>query len=336
MDETVDVGVVLARIAAGMAAAVAGAEPAASRPRRPRGRAPGRPSAPRPPRRPRAAPAAAGRRTGRRRRGTGPRGRRYSPVVQRIAAEHGIDLDAVTGTGRDGRVRKQDVLASSSPAARRRMPPLHIESPYRRSPMARRTRRRGAGGPRCRRGPAVADAPPDRRAHEALAGDRRPLHDLDRGRHGPVEAARGGSGSPRCRSSPGRRSTALREHPSLNAWLEGERYTRHDDVNLGIAVSLGDDGLIVPVDPPRPRALGRGAGGADPRPRPPGARARADSRRGPRRDVHDHQPRPVRLDHGDADHQPAAGGDPRPRGGGQAPGRGHRRATETTRSRSAR
>jgi pyruvate/2-oxoglutarate dehydrogenase complex dihydrolipoamide acyltransferase (E2) component len=40
---------------------------------------------------------------------------------------------------------------------------------------------------------------------------------------------------------------ALREHPSLNAWLEGERYTRHDDVNLGIAVSLGDDGLIVPV-----------------------------------------------------------------------------------------
>jgi pyruvate/2-oxoglutarate dehydrogenase complex dihydrolipoamide acyltransferase (E2) component len=40
---------------------------------------------------------------------------------------------------------------------------------------------------------------------------------------------------------------ALREHPELNAWLDGERYTRVDDVNLGIAVSLGDDGLIVPV-----------------------------------------------------------------------------------------
>src|SRR5205807_6582901 len=40
---------------------------------------------------------------------------------------------------------------------------------------------------------------------------------------------------------------ALREHPALNAWLEGENYTRHQDVNLGIAVSLGDDGLIVPV-----------------------------------------------------------------------------------------
>ena len=40
---------------------------------------------------------------------------------------------------------------------------------------------------------------------------------------------------------------ALREYPALNAWMEGERYTRVDDVNLGIAVSLGEDGLIVPV-----------------------------------------------------------------------------------------
>jgi pyruvate/2-oxoglutarate dehydrogenase complex dihydrolipoamide acyltransferase (E2) component len=40
---------------------------------------------------------------------------------------------------------------------------------------------------------------------------------------------------------------ALREHPSLNAWLEGQRYTQHTQVNLGVAVSLGDDGLIVPV-----------------------------------------------------------------------------------------
>ncbi len=37
--------------------------------------------------------------------------RRYSPVVMRIAAEHGIDLEQVEGTGRGGRVRKPDVLA---------------------------------------------------------------------------------------------------------------------------------------------------------------------------------------------------------------------------------
>jgi pyruvate/2-oxoglutarate dehydrogenase complex dihydrolipoamide acyltransferase (E2) component len=40
---------------------------------------------------------------------------------------------------------------------------------------------------------------------------------------------------------------ALREHPQLNAWLEDDRYTQHDAVHLGIAVSLGDEGLIVPV-----------------------------------------------------------------------------------------
>jgi pyruvate/2-oxoglutarate dehydrogenase complex dihydrolipoamide acyltransferase (E2) component len=40
---------------------------------------------------------------------------------------------------------------------------------------------------------------------------------------------------------------ALREHPELNATLQGERYTQHRGVNLGIAVSLGEDGLIVPV-----------------------------------------------------------------------------------------
>jgi pyruvate/2-oxoglutarate dehydrogenase complex dihydrolipoamide acyltransferase (E2) component len=40
---------------------------------------------------------------------------------------------------------------------------------------------------------------------------------------------------------------ALREFPALNAWLEGDRYTRVEEVHLGIAVSLGEEGLIVPV-----------------------------------------------------------------------------------------
>jgi pyruvate/2-oxoglutarate dehydrogenase complex dihydrolipoamide acyltransferase (E2) component len=40
---------------------------------------------------------------------------------------------------------------------------------------------------------------------------------------------------------------ALTEFPLLNAWLEGDIHTIHEQVNLGIAVSLGEDGLIVPV-----------------------------------------------------------------------------------------
>lgn len=36
---------------------------------------------------------------------------RISPVVGRIAAEHNVDLAQVTGTGKDGRITKQDILA---------------------------------------------------------------------------------------------------------------------------------------------------------------------------------------------------------------------------------
>ena len=40
---------------------------------------------------------------------------------------------------------------------------------------------------------------------------------------------------------------ALGDFPSLNATLEGETFAEHASVNLGIAVSLGTGGLIVPV-----------------------------------------------------------------------------------------
>jgi 2-oxoglutarate dehydrogenase E2 component (dihydrolipoamide succinyltransferase) len=62
-----------------------------------------------------------------------------------------------------------------------------------------------------------------------------------------VEAARGRVGVTALSFVARASIDALREHPALNAWLDGEAYTRHTDVNLGIAVSLGDDGLIVPV-----------------------------------------------------------------------------------------
>ena len=48
------------------------------------------------------------------------RARRYSPVVQRMAAEHEIDLERSRAPGRDGRVRKQDVLALPRGGAGRR------------------------------------------------------------------------------------------------------------------------------------------------------------------------------------------------------------------------
>src|SRR3954468_10954328 len=61
--------------------------------------------------------------------------RRYSPVVMRIAAEHGIDLEQVEGTGRGGGVGKPDVVSylESNGAPE---PPMHIESPYKPDPIA--------------------------------------------------------------------------------------------------------------------------------------------------------------------------------------------------------
>ena len=38
-----------------------------------------------------------------------PSGARYSPAVRRLAAQHGVDLDRVTGTGIGGRVTRKDV-----------------------------------------------------------------------------------------------------------------------------------------------------------------------------------------------------------------------------------
>jgi len=169
--------------------------------------------------------------------------RRYSPVVQRIAAEHGIDLSQVPGTGRGGRVRKQDVLAFVEPTPVEE-PPLHIESPYRPEPVA------PAPAPVAEAGDGLS-----RMRRQIGAHMKRSLEtaatcttwiEVDMGR---VEAARARLGVTALAFVARASIDAIREHPAMNAWLEGEKYTRHSDVNLGIAVSLGDEGLIVPVVP---------------------------------------------------------------------------------------
>src|SRR4051794_29071282 len=155
-----------------------------------------------------------------------------SPVVRRIADQHHIDLAQVKGTGRRGRVTKKAVMPVVDSASER---PLHIEPPY------------------------VEDPAPPPSGGEPLSIMRRRIGEhmrrsLDTAAHcttvveadmSAIEAKRG-----RLSYLPFvARATiaALREHPALNATLEGDRLTVHDEVHLGIAVSLGEDGLIVPV-----------------------------------------------------------------------------------------
>lgn len=178
--------------------------------------------------------------------------RHHSPVVSRIAAEHHVDLSRIAGTGRDGRVRKQDVLAfiaqgggEAAPAD----PPLHIESPYIPEPAPAR--------PAAATPPTSAEPVPT----GALSRMRRQIGEhmkrsldtaatcttwmeADMGR---VEAARAALGTTALPLVARATVEALREFPAINATLDGDRYEQHAAVHLGIAVSLGEEGLIVPV-----------------------------------------------------------------------------------------
>jgi len=181
-----------------------------------------------------------------------------TPVVRRMAEQHDLDLSQIEGSGRRGRVTKKDVLAyleghaevgaeCTAVGAPAGEPKLHMESPYREAPA-----------------PAEAAAPPPaaeqpapggrelsvmrkRIAEHMVRSVRTAAHcttivEADMSR---IEAARGrGSYLPFVA-----RATidALREHPTLNATFEDELLNVHDEVHLGIAVSLGEQGLVVPV-----------------------------------------------------------------------------------------
>jgi 2-oxoglutarate dehydrogenase E2 component (dihydrolipoamide succinyltransferase) len=185
--------------------------------------------------------------------------RRYSPVVMRIASEHGVDLERVEGTGRGGRVRKQDVLAfieSGDDAAGPAEAPMHIESPYRPDePAAPKTRK-----PRFE-APAAADAAPAGGSSAPLSRMRQSigqhmLHSLQTAATCTtiveadlvrIEAERRKTGLTYLPYIARATIDALREFPQLNATLEDDTLTTYDGVHLGIAVSLGEGGLIVPI-----------------------------------------------------------------------------------------
>jgi pyruvate/2-oxoglutarate dehydrogenase complex dihydrolipoamide acyltransferase (E2) component len=175
--------------------------------------------------------------------------RRYSPVVTRMAAVHQLDLTQITGSGRGGRVTKKDVQAHLDREPEER--PLHSESPYRPDPPA-------APAP----APALAVAPDDlggvpaplsrmrRSIGEAMrrsldtAATCHTIVECDMTR---VEARRRELGLTALPLVARATIDTLREFPELNATLDGDTITRYERVHLGIAVSLGADGLIVPV-----------------------------------------------------------------------------------------
>jgi pyruvate/2-oxoglutarate dehydrogenase complex dihydrolipoamide acyltransferase (E2) component len=182
------------------------------------------------------------------------RSRRYSPVVQRMADAHGLDLSHVPGTGTDGRVTKRDVQTYLEREPEER--PLHSESPYRPDPepVVATLAAAKSGSP-----PASADdfgglAEPLSRMRQSIgtamlrsqqtAATCHTMVECDMSR---VEARRRELKVTALPLVSCAVIETLREFPELNATLDGTTITRFERVHLGIAVSLGADGLIVPV-----------------------------------------------------------------------------------------
>jgi pyruvate dehydrogenase E2 component (dihydrolipoamide acetyltransferase) len=226
--------------------------------------------------------------------------RLLSPVVRRLIAEHGLDSGAIAGTGAGGRITRNDVQAvieagGGSPAPQAAPSAPAPDAPVAPSPAAPAPA--PAAPPSAAPAAPVAAAPVAAAPAAAPAGRdevvrfsrirRRTAEHMVRSKatsphaltavevdYGNVDAVRLVE-KDSFRASEGVALTylpfisravvdALREFPSLNASVGEDSLIVHHDVNLGYAVDLDFEGLMVPVvhnaDGMRLRALARSVG----------------------------------------------------------------------------
>ncbi len=178
---------------------------------------------------------------------------RISPVVARMAAEHGVDLSKIPGTGVDGRVTKKDVedyLAKRGAAA---LP----EAPVEKAPPAAKAPPPAAPPPKPPEpeGDQVIPFTPIRKriAEHMVMSKRTSPHvhtfaEVDMHRVAAYREAKKKEGVsltylPFVIWAAVR---ALKEFPILNASVEGESTVIRKAIHMGVAVDT-DRGLIVPV-----------------------------------------------------------------------------------------
>ncbi|MCX7055445.1 MAG: dihydrolipoamide acetyltransferase family protein [Proteobacteria bacterium] len=164
---------------------------------------------------------------------------RVSPIAKRLAEKLGIDLSQVTGTGRNGRISKEDVeayaatlqQAGSAPAANAvavtgaAEPVKREKLTSMRSTIARRLSESKRDLPHYR---LVADLDMDalatKRAAMVAAGERVSINDLL------LQAI----------------AVALRQHPRVNAQFTGDELLQFEQVDLAVAVAT-PGGLVTPI-----------------------------------------------------------------------------------------
>jgi 2-oxoisovalerate dehydrogenase E2 component (dihydrolipoyl transacylase) len=169
-----------------------------------------------------------------------------SPVVARVAAEHGVDLSQVSGTGLNGRITKNDVLNYVASGQK---------SQVKSQPMVNRPSSIAAG-----EGDQLIKHSTIRKsiaAHMVESKHTSPhvltVMEADMSRVAKHRAANKASFE---RDGVNLTFTAyfmmaivagLKAYPQTNSSWTDEGLLVHKNVNIGMAVSLGEDGLIVPV-----------------------------------------------------------------------------------------
>jgi 2-oxoglutarate dehydrogenase E2 component (dihydrolipoamide succinyltransferase) len=177
-----------------------------------------------------------------------------SPAVRRAVIEHGVDPTTIKGSGKDGRLTKEDVLAAAqakkaSPAPSTSAPapaPASAPSPApaatgeRREERVKMTRLRQTIARRLKS--AQEDAALLTTFNDvdmtAVIEAREAYKDLFAKKHGIKLGFMSFFAKASC--------LALKDVPSVNAYIEGDEIVYHDYVDISVAVSA-PNGLVVPV-----------------------------------------------------------------------------------------
>ena len=172
---------------------------------------------------------------------------KLSPAAKRVVEENGIDPNAVTGSGRDGRVSKSDVVNFLS--AKDAAPPPAAKAPAAPVPTARGARAEQRV-PMTRLRARIAERMVQAQATQALLTsfnevDLKAVNELRARYKDQFEKEHGvklGFMSFFAKAC----VEALKKFPAVNASVEGSDIVYHEYFDIGVAVST-DRGLIVPV-----------------------------------------------------------------------------------------
>ncbi|MGN6356483.1 MAG: 2-oxoglutarate dehydrogenase complex dihydrolipoyllysine-residue succinyltransferase [Novosphingobium sp.] len=177
-----------------------------------------------------------------------------SPSVRKAVLEHGIDPSTIQGTGKDGRLTKEDVLAAAavkqegakqaSPAPAASAPaasaPAAAASGERREERVKMTRLRQTVAKRLKEAQetaALLTTFNDVDMSEVIAARDR-YKELFEKKHGVRLGFMGFFAKAAC--------LALKDIPAVNAQIQGDEIVYHDYVDISVAVSA-PNGLVVPV-----------------------------------------------------------------------------------------